>query len=187
MLTSWLKAAATALRGKKKSDPWRPHHASTCKHRPTTITPAPQRGVPRPSANPTIIIIPPTPGPQLSKLTALRTPTEPEYPAASPLPQHPSPSINLIYPHNNQKTAPVTSVSSVSPTFTSNFHHANTTSNISPIKLPPDNINTLPISNLYYAYLLPPNVEHYAYCDIWTSAEDLPDSRKHLLKWVCNC
>ncbi|KAL0632014.1 hypothetical protein Q9L58_009102 [Maublancomyces gigas] len=187
MLTSWWKTATTVFRGKKKPDPWRPHHASSCEHSRTAI---PQRNSSRPSSNPTINIIPPTPERLPSEFIGSCRPTKPEHPVAKPLPLHPSPFINLTRAHNNQKTASITSISPVNLTFTNSFHHTNTTSNKSPTESPLDELDKLPTSNLYYVYHLAPTADHtfyhYAYYGTWVSVADLPDPRKHQPRWIYN-
>lgn len=190
MLASWWKTATTAICGEKKPTPWRPHHASSCEHNRTAKIAIPQQNPPRHSHNPTINIIPPTPERLPSEPITSREPTKHGKPAPQPLPQHPSPFINLTIALNNQKTAPLTSISCVNLTFTNNFHHTNTTSNSSSNESPLDELDKLPTSNLYYVYHLAPTADHtfyhYAYYGTWILQEDLPDPRKYQPKWIYN-
>lgn len=171
MLTTWWKAATSIFRRNKKPV-WQPHHASTCPHNRSPIKAAtPQRSTPHASHNPTIIITPPAEDElEEEHLTSSTT---------DPLPLHPSPFINLTLAPNNHKTTPLTSTSSVNLTFTNHFHHTHTIAD-----------DDATASNMYYVYHHEPTPDHtyyhYAYYGTWIPAQDLPDPRKMLPKWMYN-
>lgn len=196
MLRSWWKSATAIFRKKNKPVPWVPRHATTCPHnRNAATTATPQRSIPHPSLNPTIIITPPDDDdePADTAAAAAAAAAAADYVDPLPLPLHESPFINLICLPNNQKTAPLTSTSSVNLTYTNHFHHTNTntiTAAAAAATATDDIIATMPASNLYYVYHHEPTPDHqfyhYAYYGTWIPIQDLPDPNKTQPKWIYN-